>query len=83
MSSGGGFLNYFNDDGGVGTRDTLSFSELLQTLMLTQMMLYQLRQSINLNATIVDAIGGKNAVRTISADVGASELLRLKLITKI
>ena len=37
------------------------------------MMLYQLFQSINLNgATIVDAIGGGNAVRTISADVGAA-----------
>ena len=73
-------------DGGHGTRDTLSFSELLQTLMLTQMMLYQLQQSINLNgATIVDAIGGGNAVRTISADVGAEykNYYGWKLITKI
>ena len=60
--------------GGAGTRDTLSFSGTATNSNVNANDVISIAaQTIDLNgATIVDAIGGGNAVRTISAAVGAA-----------
>ena len=72
--SGGASSITLTMDGGAGTRDTLSFSGTATNANVNENDVISIAaQSINLNgATIVDAIGGGNAVRTISADVGAA-----------
>ena len=70
--SGGASSITLTMDGGAGTRDTLSFSGTATNANVNANDVISIAaQSINLNgATIVDAIGGGNAVRTISAAVG-------------
>ena len=72
--SGGASSITLTMDGGAGTRDTLSFSGTASNANVNANDVISIAaQSINLNgATIVDAIGGGNAVRTISADVGSA-----------
>ena len=72
--SGGDSSITLTMDGGSGTRDTLSFSGTASNANVNANDVISIAaQSINLNgATIVDAIGGGNAVRTISADVGSA-----------
>ena len=72
--SGGASSITLTMDGGAGTRDTLSFSGTASNANVNANDVISIAaQSINLNgATIVDAIGGGNAVRTISAGVGSA-----------
>ena len=72
--SGGASSITLTMDGGAGTRDTLSFSGTASNANVNANDVISIAaQTIDLNgATIVDAIGGGNAVRTISADVGAA-----------
>ena len=61
-------------DGGAGTRDSLQFSGTATNANVNASDVISVAaQSINLNgATIVDAVGGGNAVLTITAAVGAA-----------
>ena len=72
--SGGASSITLTMDGGAGTRDTLSFSGTASNANVNANDVISIAaQTIDLNgATIVDAIGGGNAVRTISAAVGAA-----------
>ena len=72
--SGGASSITLTMDGGAGTRDTLSFSGTATNANVNANDVISIAaQTIDLNgATIVDAIGGGNAVRTISAAVGAA-----------
>tara|TARA_B100000029_G_scaffold229657_1_gene227166 strand:+ start:117 stop:701 length:585 start_codon:yes stop_codon:yes gene_type:complete len=72
--SGGASSITLTMDGGAGTRDTLSFSGTATNANVNANDVISIAaQTINLNgATIVDAIGGGNAVRTISANVGSA-----------
>ena len=72
--SGGASSITLTMDGGAGTRDTLSFSGTASNANVNANDVISIAaQSISLNgATIVDAIGGGNAVRTISAGVGSA-----------
>ena len=72
--SGGASSITLTMDGGSGTRDTLSFSGTASNANVNANDVISIAaQTIDLNgATIVDAIGGGNAVRTISAAVGAA-----------
>lgn len=72
--SGGASSITLTMDGGAGTRDTLSFSGTASNANVNANDVISIAaQTVDLNgATIVDAIGGGNAVRTISANVGSA-----------
>ena len=71
---GGASLLPLTMDGGAGTRDSLQFSGTATNANVNASDVISVAaQSINLNgATIVDAVGGGNAVLTISAAVGSA-----------
>ena len=72
--SGGASSITLTMDGGAGTRDSLQFSGTATNANVNASDVISVAaQSINLNgATIVDAVGGGNAVLTISAAVGSA-----------
>ncbi len=61
-------------DGGAGTRDSLQFSTTATNAQVNEDDVLSIgAQTIDLNgATIVDAVGGGNAVRTVTAAVGSA-----------
>ena len=61
-------------DGGAGTRDSLQFSVTASNANVNEDDVLSIgAQTIDLNgATIVDAVGGGNAVRTVTAAVGSA-----------